>query len=97
MQTACGIEYNNVVTVVLCVGNSLLRYFAGVNLPHFKHRNINLASHHFKLVDSRRTVHVAGHKQRALAHLFEMKRKLAGMGGFTGALKADHHNDGGYL
>ena len=79
------------------MGNSFFGYFAGVNLPHFKHRNVNLTADHFKLVNSRRTVNVARHKKRALAHFLKMQRQFSGMGGFTGTLKTDHHNYGGNL
>ena len=95
METTGGIENNDIVAVVLGVGNCLFGNFNGVNLTHFKNRNVNLASDDLELVDCRRTVNVAGDEKRASPLFLKMEGELSGMGGFTGALETDHHNDGG--
>ena len=93
MQTAGGIQKYHVVTVV---GGVLHRFPGdghGVDLPHFKHRDIQLLAHHLQLGNGGRTVHVAGRQQRALAELAAHQAgQLRAVGGFTGALQTHHHH-----
>ena len=66
----------------------------GVFGAHFKHRHACLFADDLQLVDSRRTVNVAGDQQRTAVLLFlEHFGELGGMGRLTGALQAAHHND----
>ena len=96
VQTAGGIQKYHVVAVVGGVFHRLPGDGHGVDLPHFKHGNVQLLAHHLQLVDGGGTVHVAGRQQRTLAELAaHQTRQLRAVGGFTGALKAHHHHHGG--
>ena len=96
MQAAGGIQEHHVVAVVGGVLHRLLGDGHGVDLPHLKHRDVQLLAHHLQLVDGGGTVYVAGRQQRALAELAaHQARQLGAVGGFTGALQTHHHHHGG--
>ena len=61
MQTACGIKDNNVKTVVLCVFYRLFRYLHGICLSHLEYMSINRGTDYLQLIDSGRTVNIAGY------------------------------------
>jgi hypothetical protein len=98
MQPSCGIQKDHVVAVVPGVLDGLLGNVYRVRLTHFKHRDIQLFAHYLQLVDSGRTVHIAGHQQRPLAELSaHQARQLGAVGGLTGTLQTHHHHNGGAL
>ena len=96
MQTAGGIQKHHVIAVVSGVLHRFPGDGHGVDLPHFKHRDVQLLAHHLQLGNGGRTVHVAGRQQRALAELAAHQAgQLRAVGGFTGALQAHHHDHRG--
>ena len=96
MQTACGVQKYHVVAVVGGVLYGFPGDGNGVDLPHFKHRDVQLLAHHLQLGNGGGTVHVAGRQQRAFAELAAHQAgQLRAVGGFTGALQAHHHNHRG--
>ena len=97
MQTACGIEDNNIIAVILGVLHSLLGNDNGIYLSHLEHLYACLVAYYLELIDSRRTVNVTGCQQGSLAHFLEMLGKLCCVGSFTRALETHHHNDAGSL
>ena len=94
LQAACGIEDDDVIAVVLGVGQCLFgdgrRLFAGQG----EDRRTGLFAHHLQLVDRGRTVDVAGHQHRAAALLDVVFCKLCCVGRLTVALQAAEHDDG---
>src|SRR5699024_10511552 len=73
------------------LGDDLLRLHL---VPEGKHRNVDLPAYSFELVDCRRAVYVARHKQRFLIEIFpQVKCKLTCSGRLTGTLQTDHHDD----
>ena len=57
-----------------------------------------LGGHGLELLDGRRAVHVARHRQHLLLALFnQVLGQLGGGGGFTGTLQARHQDHGGRL
>ena len=93
VQTAGGIQKYHVVAVVGGVFHRLPGDGHGVDLPHFKHGNVQLLAHHLQLVDGGGTVHVAGHQQGPFAVLAAHEaRQLCAVSGFTGALETHHHH-----
>jgi len=95
MQTTRSIENNNVISVVFRKFYTFACNFYGVLLPHFKDLNACLFADDFQLVNSSRSVNIAGNKQRTPVHALEILCKLSGMRRFTRTLKSAHHNDAG--
>ena len=94
LQAAGGIDDDIVVAVVLGVAHSLLGGEHRVLGAPLEHRGPGLLPHHLQLFDSRGAVDVAGHQQGAVALGLQLVGQLGGVGGFTGALQAAHHDDG---
>ena len=98
MQTTGGVQKHHVVAVVPGVFDGLLGDAHGIGLSHLENGDVQLLAHHLQLGDGGGTVYVAGHQQGALAELAaHQARQLGAVGGFTGALKAHHHHNGGAL
>ena len=83
MQTACGIYDNKVVTVILCVLDTLFNDLSGVYLTHFKYRHLCLCTNDFQLFDSSRSVNVRSDKQRSFVLILEQLCELCSVGGLT--------------
>ena len=67
----------------------------GVDLPHFKHGDVQLLAHHLQLVDGGGAVYVAGHQQGAASKLPPHQAcQLRAVGGLTCTLETHHHHDG---
>ena len=98
MQTAGGVQKDDVVAVVSGVLHRLLGDGHRVDLPHLEDGDVQLLAHHLQLVDGGGTVHVAGGQQGAFPVLAAHKpRQLRAVGGLTGTLQAHHHHNGGTL
>ena len=97
METACGIEEHNVVTMPLGMFNGGLCDIDGICLPHLEHGDIQLRADGLQLLDSGGTVNVTGDEQRTFALLADVAGKLCAVRGLARALKADEHNDRGRL
>ena len=97
VQTARRVEENHVVAVPDGVGDGGFRNVDRVRLPHLEDGDAELSADDLKLLNGRRTVDVAGDKQRIFILLFEQARKLRAVRRFTGALQADEHHDRGRL
>ena len=98
MQTAGGVQKDDVVAVVSGVLHRLLGDGHRVDLPHLEDGDVQLLAYHLQLVDGGGTVHVAGHQQGALAEAAAHEpRQLGAVCGFTGALQTHHHHNGGAL
>ena len=82
--------------VGLGIADSILGNLHRILIPFFGiYRHIYLLAKHLKLLDSRRTVYVAGHKKRAARLLaFELFGKFAAHGGLSGALQTRHEYHG---
>ena len=92
METAGGIQKDQIVAVIPGVVDGVFRDFDGIALPLLVNRKAQLSAHHLQLFNGGGPVYVAGGQQGPLAVLlFHIARQLGGGGGFTGALKAHHH------
>ena len=93
VETSGGVDNKDIVTVVL----SVFQGFAGDShrayLTHFKDLYVSLLTDYLKLIDSSRTVDVAGSQQGTVSFLFQELSQLCGMGGLTGTLESAHHDD----
>ena len=93
VQTACGIQEYNVISVVRGVFQRLPGDVHRVALAHLKNGNVQLLAHHLQLLDGGGAVHVAGHQQGPFAVLAAHEtRQLCAVSGFTGALETHHHH-----
>ena len=93
MQTAGGVDNDDVVAVILGVCNCFARrdhrFFGAI----FKKRRACLSADDTQLLDCGRTVNIARDQHRAVTLPLEHCRKLAGMGGFARALQTAEHDD----
>ena len=71
MQTACGIEEDHVVAVLLGMADSGLGDGNRILLPHLEDGNAELTADDLQLLDGGRTVNVAGDEKRTFALLFK--------------------------
>ena len=94
LQAACGIQNHNVIAVILCVGHRLLGDNLGLLGAQRKDWDTGLLTHHLQLLNGGRAVDIAGNQQRAAALTAVILAKLCGVGGFTVALQAAHHQHG---
>ena len=98
MKTARGIYNNHIVTVLFSVLNArLCNFYRGDLRTHRENGYLDRFTYDLKLVDSGRSVYVAGNEQGILALLLIHISDLCRVGGFTRALKTDHHNYRGRL
>ena len=74
--------------------NCLLRNFDRISLSHLEDGRTSLFTDNPELFDCRRTVYVAGDKQRTVTVLYKIFCKLCGVCRLTSALQAAHHDDG---
>ena len=93
VQPARGVQEHQVVAVLLGVSHRFLGDGHRIDLPHLEHRNVQLRTHHFQLLDGSGTVHITGHQQGSAA-LFAPKEvgQLGSVGGLTSALETHHHD-----
>ena len=93
MEPAGCVQEHQVVAVLLGVSHRFLGDGHRIDLPHLEHRNVQLRTHHFQLLDGSGTVHVTGHQQGSAA-LFAPKEvgQLGSVGGLTSALETHHHD-----
>ena len=93
LQTAGGIQDDDVIAMVPGMSHRLLgdefRFFGA----HGENRYPGLFTDDLQLLDGRRTVDVTGHQQRPASLAAVILAQLGGMGGFTVALQAAHHQN----
>ena len=93
MESARGVDNEDIVTVVLGVFERLTCDRDRVYLSHFKDLHVSLLTNDLKLIYSGRTVNIAGCEERTVSLFFEQLCKLCGVGGFTRTLQTAHHDD----
>ena len=86
MQTSGGIQHYNIKTVVLGVSDALFCDLHRVGLTHFEDMRACLFADYLQLVDSRRSVDIAGNKQRTAVLRDKVLCELCAVGGLTGTL-----------
>ena len=86
MESAGGIQHYNIESVVLGVLYALFRDPDGVGLSHLENVGACLFADDLQLVDSGRSVDVAGNQQRTAVLRDEVLCKLRAVGGLTGTL-----------
>ena len=59
------------------------------------HGHLELRAERLQLIDRGRTIHVRGDETGRFSLGFQLARQLGGSRRFSGALQADHHDDGG--
>ena len=95
-KTTGSIDDNHVIAIGLCLLDSMVgnnTYILIIRLTIY--RNTNLFTHNMELLDSSRTVNVAGNEQWLLTFLcLEHIGKLAAECSFTRTLKTAHEDDG---
>ncbi len=69
-STGC-IKEHIIMTMVLGVFNSLFRYFNRIFSTHFKYRNANLLTDNLQLLNSSRTINIAGNKHGSMPFIFQ--------------------------
>ena len=92
MESAGGVEENEVVAVLLGVFYRSLGNIDGVLRSHLEHGYVELLAYGFELLYGGGTVNVTGDEQRTLALLAHQRRKLCAVCGLTCALKSHEHN-----
>ena len=95
-EAACGVDDDDVVSVGLGLGDCALgdvgRVATGLGIDG----DVEPLAEDLKLLDGGGTVDVCGDEEGLLLVVaFDEACELAGGGGFAGALKANHHDDGG--
>ena len=93
MQSSRCIEDNDVMTVIFCEFYALLRDPDGVFLPHFKDLHTCFFAYHLQLVDSCRSVYIAGYQQRSAVLGLQVFSELCRMSSLTCTLQTAHHDD----
>ena len=94
LQAACGIENDDVIAVVTGICHGLFGDKLGLFGTHRENGDVDLLADDLQLLDSGRTVDVTRDKQRAAALAAVVPAQLGGVGGFTVALQAAHHQHG---
>ena len=96
-QASRRVDDNDVATIFFRLFYGVLRYFDGIFAVGFAiHWHANLLTHHAQLLDGRRAIDIAGHKQRIFAaFVLEHIGQFARKSGFARALQTRHQNDGG--
>ena len=95
MQAACRIEKHKVVAVLFGVLDRSLCDIHRICRAHLEHRDIKLFADGLKLLNCSWAIDIARRKQRALALLAHIRRKLCAVSRFACALKSDQHNNAG--
>ena len=93
MQTACRIEEHKVVAVLFRMLDCGLCDIDGICRSHLEHGDIELLADGLELLYGSRAIDIACGQQRTLALLAHIGCKLCAVCRFTGALKADEHNN----
>ena len=92
-QTAGSIQNDDIPVIgpgrIHSVGRNVYRIHIR---RHPVHRYIGLLPQHFQLLDSGRTVHVAGCQKRPVSFFLKHKGQLAGGGGLAGPLETYQHD-----
>ena len=94
LQAAGGIKDDDVIAVVLRVGQRLFGDDRRLFAVQRKDRCPRLFAHDLQLVNGGGAVDIARHQHGAAALLDEILGKLGRVGGFTVALQAAEHDDG---
>ena len=94
LQPAGGIQDDDVVAVVLGVGEGAAGDLGGLGAVQGKDLRPGLAAHHLQLLDGGGAVDIAGHQQRPAALLEIVLGQFGGVGGLAVALQAAEHQDG---
>ena len=95
-QTTGSIDDNNIVAIGFSLLNGMVGNDTNILVLRLTvYRNTHLLSYHLQLVDSSRTINVAGHEQWLLSLLgLEHIGKLSTEGGLTRTLQTAHQDDG---
>ena len=95
-KTAGSINDDHIVAELACPGNSVLRFLDGVGLGFLGiDLRIDLVAEDTQLLDSRRTIDIAGSHHHALAFLgLEIVRQFGSKSGLTRTLETRHKNHG---
>ena len=83
MKSAGGIYDNIVVTVLLGVIDRCLCYLDGIGLTHLKDGHADLLADDLQLLDSSRTIDIAGNEHRAVILIFKHKCELRTVSSLT--------------
>ena len=94
MQTAGGIEDDDIVAVVFGVFDGFFRDGDGVFGAHLKDRYLRFRADDLELFDRGGSIDIAGDQHGSVVLFFEVLTELGGMSGFTGTLQAAQHDDG---
>ena len=97
MQTTCGIEEYHVVTALLGILDAVLCDFDRIALAFLEHRNTQLLTDSFQLLDRCGTVNVTCDQYRILTLTLHVACQLCTVGGLTCTLQAHQHDNAGSL
>ena len=95
MKPTGRIQENQIITMLFCVFNSGFGNINGRNLSHLENGNIQLFSHDFQLLNGSGAVHITSDEKRPFTLLLHQTGQFCRVGGFAGALKTNHHHNGG--
>ena len=93
MQAAGGVDDDDVTQVVDSILDALARDLHRVLALAGVHAHTHFGAERLQLVDSGRTVHVAGHEQGLVVLLAQAVCQLGRSRGLARALQADEHDD----